>query len=317
MDRREFVKQSFLASLMGLSAGSLACTGEPEKEAPFVTPLPNPVGYHAIGWPREQLQDALDGISSLGFPGIQMLGWVAEAYAGDRTAELKDELVRRNLEPVALSSGAVSLDPGDRKSQLERCRRQAEFLKALGGQYLQLTDAGGRFEGHSAEDIQRLGGVMNEMGKIAQDFGLTASYHPHIGSIGEQREGVKQIMDATDPSLVKLQPDVAHLTMGNADPAEIVRTYRDRLLYFHFKDVREDQMERCRTDFEAARKAKLWFCELGEGVVNFPAILEAIREVDYRGWLVIEIDAYEPRDGSPLASARLNRDRAREFGLKI
>ena len=72
-----------------------------------------------------------------------------------------------------------------------------------------------------------------------------------------------------------------------------------------------------RQDLHAARKAKFKYCEIRQGVVDFPSIVEAIRDVYFRGWIVIEIDAYEPRYSSLLESARLNRDVARELGFRL
>lgn len=52
-------------------------------------------------------------------------------------------------------------------------------------------------------------------------------------------------------------------------------------------------------------------------MVDFPSIVEAIRDVYFRRWIVIEIDAYEPRNGGLLESARLNRDVAQELGCRL
>ena len=40
------------------------------------------------------------------------------------------------------------------------------------------------------------------------------------------------------------------------------------------------------------RKIRRWFCEMGtpEGLVNFPALLAAMKELGYKGWIIVESD---------------------------
>ncbi len=96
-----------------------------------------------------------------------------------------------------------------------------------------------------------------------------------------------RILEASDPRYVKLIADVAHLALGGSDPAEVIRTYGDRLLFAHFKDVRKDVAALARKDRSLVRQQKYWFCTIGTGVVNFPAILAAFRDVNFTGWVVV------------------------------
>jgi inosose dehydratase len=156
---------------------------------------------------------------------------------------------------------------------------------------------------------------MNAFGNIAQDAGLTLGYHPHFGTLGETREGLGRVLDATDPRRVKLIADVAHLTLGGADPAEVIRTYHQRLVFAHFKDVPKDIVELARHNRDLIRKGERLFCEIGTGVVDFSSIIRAFREIEFSGWVIIELDQSGP--GEPSSSARINKDAAQKLGLKV
>ena len=56
------------------------------------------------------------------------------------------------------------------------------------------------------------------------------------------------------------------------------------------------------------------FCELGRGGVNFPAVVQALESMEYRGWIVVEQDVL-PGMGSPLQSAVRNRGYLARLGL--
>jgi len=280
-------------------------------------PLPNPVGYATISWPDGKIEHALETISILGYKGVQMLGFVREKFGGARVDELRDKLKSLKLQPVTLSCSDVDLKPDDSRDETGQIRSYAAFHQRLGGKYLQVTDGGDPRKAYSAETIRELGARMNAMGKLAQDAGLTLGYHPHAGTIGETREGMRRVLDATDPRYVKLIADVGHMTLGGADPAEVIRTYHERLIFLHFKDVRHDAMELAKSGGGPVRRAKYTFCEIGTGAVNFPAIVQAFRDTRFAGWIIVELDGYQRGPGGADASAQTNKEAMQKLGFSV
>ena len=279
--------------------------------------LPNPIGYATIAWPEKQFDHALDTISHLGFRGVQMLGWVREAYAGSKTQELKQELASLKLQPVALSCSAARLAPGNPENDTVEVRGYAEFFSHLGGKFLQVTDGGDPTKEYSAQEIRSLGARMNDAGKMAQDFGLTLGYHPHFGTLGETRRGLGRMLDATDPRYVKLIADVAHLALGGSDPAEVIRAYGQRLCFLHLKDTRKKVAAMARQDRNRVEAMGPPFCEIGLGVVNYDAVVQALRAVRFTGWGIVELDTGNSTVGGPDAAAAVNRDALRKLGFNI
>jgi inosose dehydratase len=279
--------------------------------------LPNPVGYSIIAWPPNQINQALETVSALGFQGVQLLAWVQEAYAGEKAAELKDQLQKLKLSAAALSCTKVSLRPDSPATFTARFREYADFLHSLGGKVLQLIDGGKPHGNYSADEIKSMGAKMNELGKIAKDSGMTVGYHPHLGTLGETREGVGRVLDATDPQYVGLIADVAHLKLGGSDPAEVIRTYHQRLVLVHLKDVRRDAYALARQNPDAPRDLKIRFCEIGQGVVDFPAVTASLRESRFQGWMIVELDSYTPLPGGPAESARTSKAALQSLGFKI
>jgi len=301
--RRRFVRA--LASVA--AAGTLGAS-------PAVS-LPNPAGYATIAWPREEFAHALDTISRLGFRGVQMLGWTREAYPAYRVQELRDHLSSLKLKPVALSCSGARVSPEGQQNEIGEVRSYAGFFSRVGGAFLQITDSGSPTREYSAEDIESLGERMNGLGILAQRFGLTLGYHPHFGTLGETRQGLGRVMAATDPRHVKLIADVAHLALGGSDPAEVIRTYAERLCFLHLKDVRKEVAAAARQDRNLVKGPP--FCEIGLGVVDFPAVIETLRAVRFSGWAIVELDGGNSTLGGPDSSAVKNRDALRGLGFNL
>jgi inosose dehydratase len=289
----------------------------PKLEAREAGRFANPVGYATISWPRDQFQHSLHTISELGFKGTQMLGWVQEAYAGSEEEALLSLVHQLKLLPVALSASHVRVDPANSVDQTARLRQYAEFQRKMGGRYLQITDSGKPDGNYSDGQLRAIGARMNELGKVAQEYGLSLGYHPHFGTYGETRKGLGRMLAASDPERVKLIADVAHLTLGGSDPAEVIRTYHERMIFLHFKDVPRNIEQLARKDRNLVRHEKYHFCAIGQGAVNFPAIMSALRDVGFKGWIIVELDDYRVPRGGPDESARINRNAVRKLGLQI
>lgn len=80
--------------------------------------------------------------------------------------------------------------------------------------------------------------------------------------------------------------DVGHTARGGADPARDIVKYRDRLYDLHFKDIRSTE-------------PKAGTVEAGRGVLDLPAILQALRTIRYPHLVGFEYekDADDPLPG--------------------
>jgi inosose dehydratase len=255
-------------------------------------------GYASITWGGKDEQ-AIDEITSLGFRGIQLRSNVVPKFS-DRPAALRDLLESRGLTLVALSSGNLSIDPALEREQLDLHTRHAAFVKRVGGLYLQIIDQRPTGRSVTETDRARLGRLLTELGRRTTDVGVPISYHHHMGSMGERPAEIRAIMASADPRYVKFQLDTAHYQQGGGDPVEAVREYADRLLFLHLKDL-ESPVPRDSRD--PARSYR--FVELGRGKVDFKRVFTALRDINFTGWGIVELDNVPDPIRSPRDSAMI------------
>lgn len=315
--RREFLRSmGALAAVAALPEGLLA--GRQRLYPPMdlsyfdtpVTPAPFEIhlGYAAITWGGNDRQ-AIEDISSVGFRGIQIRSNSLQEFASG--AALREVLDKHQLKMVALSSGNISLDPTVEASEIEKHVGNTKFLRDAGGRYLQIIDERPKNRAITAADYKHLGYLLTELGKRVADLGAQLGYHNHMGSMGETPDGVEQIMGAADPRYLKLELDVAHYFEGGGDPAKAVEKYSDRLLFLHLKDVEQ-------LPAAAGAKESYRFVELGRGGVNLPAVLDALRKVNFRGWAIVELDSVPDKARTAKESAIINKKYVEEkLGLTV
>ena len=256
-------------------------------------------GYAAITWGGNDRQ-AMADIAAVGFPGIQLRTAAVDAF-GERVNELKELLATHHLTLVALSSGNIGIDPALAADEMARHTRHARFVRDVGGHYLQIIDSRPK-RNINAGDYAAMGRRLTELGKRTADIGIPLGYHHHMGSLGEAPDEIERILAAADPRFVKLELDVAHYLQGGGDPVAAIRKYFSQILFLHLKDVE------ARTPAAGEMPPRPYrFVELGRGRVDLPGVIQALGDVAFKGWVVIELDAVPDRARTPKEAAEMNR----------
>lgn len=287
MNRRNFLQNTSLAM-----AATLAGTSWLEAA---IKKGDIKIGYSAITWGGKDEQ-AMADLAGLGFKGIQLRANTFAPYRS-KPSELKEALAKNNLTLCMFSSGNVEIDPAKFESTVDTHVAHASFVKALGGNAMQLTNSlRPKDRAPSVEELKKLAQVMNEVGKQTADLGVQAVYHNHMNQLGETPEEVDVIVQAMDPRYIKLLLDIAHYKQGGGEPHEAIVKYKDILHSLHLKDTKP-----------AETKSGYKFVELGQGRVDVPAVFKALDKVKFKGWAVVELDGVPDPEKSPLICAEINK----------
>jgi inosose dehydratase len=144
---------------------------------------------------------------------------------------------------------------------------------------------------------------LDRLAELAQRRGVRAVLHPHVGTMIETGEEVRQVLDG---SWIPLCLDTGHLLIGGTDPADLARQAPERIAHVHFKDVDARLARRVQdgrlTYTQGVRDGM--YRPLGSGDVDVPAIVGSLRARGYDGWYVLEQDTIlteEPRGDGPVA----------------
>lgn len=139
-------------------------------------------------------------------------------------------------------------------------------------------------------------------------WGIDAALHNHLGSPVESHEQLETFLKRCPEA--KLVLDTAHLAAADGDPAAIVRKYADRLAVVHLKDWLVTSPE-IGLDRWTQRGR---FCELGAGNIGLDnlAVMKALVEVGYDGWVFIEHDTHLQ---DPLTDLAISREYLRAGGF--
>ncbi|MBA3349751.1 MAG: TIM barrel protein [Actinobacteria bacterium] len=164
---------------------------------------------------------------------------------------------------------------------------------------------------------KRLAQRVTEAAGRCEERGLEPTFHHHACTYVEAPHEIERFLELTD---VGLCLDTGHLLLGGGDPVQAFSDWGRRINHLHVKDARLDVLDRVVR--EGLGMKAVWeqgaFCELGQGDAGVDEFLSAVKNSDYRGWLVVEQDRFPSADDSFAEIARAqtrNRERLCRYGL--
>lgn len=271
-------------------------------------------------------QDVVRGISEAGYRYTELgpIGFYPEDPAAFGAA-----LAANDLTLVAGHVFEHLHDPRRRDHCLDVARRVLKMIAPNGARRLVVIDHVTAERGAAAgrPDVaprlgqgewKRMMELIGEIATIARDeYGVTATLHPHAATHIEYRDETDRAMDDLDPALVKLCVDTGHSAYAGVDPVDLVKTYGDRVRHLHFKDV--DPAVRARVvregiDFDRAVGLGV-FCRLGAGSVDFHAFRAALEATAYDGAGTVEQDVEPNAALDPVADAAASLAYLKSVGI--
>lgn len=271
----------------------------------------------------------LDAVTDAGYAGID-LGPVGYLGTG---AELAERLRSRGL---GLAGGYLELpfsEPEKMPAALSELDGLLDVFDAVAGvgeaPKPTLADAGSpersRYPGRAALDRTvglddaawlRFADGLARAADRCRSRGYDPTFHHHTATYIEAQWEIERMLEVSD---VGLCLDTGHLLLGRGDPLTAVREWSTRINHVHLKDARNAILEEIVA--ESAPVEEIWrrkaFCALGDGDIAVTEVLDALEEIGYAGWLVVEQDVLPDPDHpeQPVVDQRRNREYLRALGI--
>lgn len=282
-----------------------------------------PIGYARM----------LDELVATGYTGTELGDW---GYMPTDPAVLCGELARRGLVMLGAFVPVTLKDRTAHQSGLATALKTTRLLAAAASgpkPFLVLADNNGTVPertlnagrvtpsmGLRPDEWQVFAGGANLIARtVLAETGLRTVFHHHCAGYVETPDEIAHFLELTDPQTIGLVFDTGHFAYGSGDPAHAsvaaaLDRFKDRVWYVHFKDCQPQIAARARESgwdyFQALRNGV--FCELGQGCVDFPAVVRWLKVARYSDYVLVEQDVL-PGMGAPAESARRNRDYLRSI----
>jgi inosose dehydratase len=219
-------------------------------------------------------------------PEVCMLG----DYAED-PAKLKELLDSRGIRLAAICYVEDWLHEGEADDEAARATRLIDYISRFPGSLLQLCPRSGKDRANLEQRQKNAIRCINDVARRAADMGVVCAVHPNSprGSVFRTQDDYEILLCGLDSSVVGFVPDTGNIVSGGMDPLDTMRTYRPLVRHMHFKDM----------------SASGECVGLGNGILDFPAIVSYLADTGYQGWVIVD-DVSALANSDPDEAARRN-----------
>ncbi len=244
------------------------------------------IGISRISQGPQQAAELIQCAIANGFDGIQFKTSQLRAWRFDPQVLLSIDPRAKDL----AAAGAVYHPGGDYAQWAQPTQQVLGFVRALGGEHVCYC-----FSPASAADV--VAGQLMETGRMYAEAGVAFSFHNHADTIVGTLDEIRNMCDLLDPAACGLTFDTAHAAAcGIDDLGQAVRALASHITNVHLKDI------------DAAGR----FCPVGTGRLDLGAIVEALRDVEYDRWLIVD---EESRDCTTPQACALSAEFLHNQGL--
>lgn len=166
-----------------------------------------------------------------------------------------------------------------RQKRIDHTKNCIDLAKDLGASSVS-TEPGGPSTGLTREeelDVFEQG--LNEVLPIAEENKIKILIEPEPGLLIENSSQFLNFISRFDSDYIGLNFDVGHFFCVGEDPVELITALKGYINHIHLEDIAQSRVHQHLVP--------------GTGVINFTRIFNALSEINYDGYVTIELYPYQ------------------------
>jgi len=229
------------------------------------------LGMNTVIFAMADLDTALQHVVYAGYQYVELaaIKGMAEHVAPDsEAAAVRELLAKHGLEATAMEAAT-----NDRE-------RLGKLLILAGKIGVPIVNIGSGGKTGDEESTAAAINLMREFAQMAGDAGVKLAVKPHVGQAIYNAQTGLRLMNEVDEPAIGLNFDPSHLARADEDPAQVAPLWGERIITSHFRDCPVRVPGPPGTPEQQIP---------GRGALDLPAILAALKDIEYSGPLNLEV----------------------------
>jgi sugar phosphate isomerase/epimerase len=257
------------------------------------------LAFSSNAYLRYPIEETIARVAALGYTGIELLADVPHAWPAGllevqkqsiRDALAKHKLTISNINAFMMNAIAdprqpywhpswIEPDPHYRAIRSEHTKRALHLARDLGAPHI-TTEPGGPLA--SGQTWKNGADIFYEelmpCIEIAEAINVPLLIEPEPALLIERFDQYLEFVSRIDSPMIGLNFDVGHAYCVGEDPQDWVAKMQPHTRHYHLEDIAASRVHQHLVP--------------GQGAIDFPATLAAIKNTGYTGWLTVELYPY-------------------------
>lgn len=275
------------------------------------------LAFSSNAFGRYSLMDTISILAGMGYEGIEIMADRPHAFPPDLSPgdirAVREILNAHHLEVSNINAfmlnaigdvyhpSWIDADPAARKQRVEHTLACIDLASEWGAGTVSTEPGGPLCDGQCLEEGCKLFlQGLHEVEDRARKRNVKVLIEPEPCLLIENSTQFLDLIKDLDPEVFGLNFDIGHFYCVSEDPAKLIRSdLREYIRHFHLEDISETR--------------KHLHLMLGDGAIDIPGVLSAIRQIGYDRFVTVELYPYEDR---AIDAARASIEFLRDLDLE-
>lgn len=254
------------------------------------------LAFSTNAFKQVSLEESLEQIAACGYAGVEIMADVPHAYPPHMDSRRRKSVARllKDLRLTLTNLNAFTLfaqgdtwhpswiepDTSARDRRIEHTLNAIRLARDLGAPGISTEPGGPLPEGMDRNrclSLYREG--LERVLPTAAECGVNLLVEPEPHLLIERPEEFEELLEELRHPRLALNFDIGHFYCVGVDPAEAARRLAPHIRHVHLEDI--------------APSREHQHLVPGRGAIDFAAVLGALRDIGYDGWITVELYPYE------------------------
>jgi len=272
------------------------------------------LAFSTNAYMRFSVEHAIERLAGTGYAGVELMADVPHAWPAGLLSEqkrrIRDTLERHhlaisNINAFMMNAVAdprqpywhpswIEPDPHYRRIRVEHTKRALTLAQELGAPNITTEPGGPLAPGQSfASGLDEFVHELEPVIEHAERVGVMLLVEPEPGLLIERTEQYLAFAQRIRSPMLGLNFDIGHMYCVDEDPGESIRRLAPHIRHVHLEDIAASRVHRHLIP--------------GDGAIDFVSTCRALRDIEYTGWVTIELYPYveDPDHAARVAYERI------------
>jgi len=239
------------------------------------------------------LEDSITSIATCGYTGVEIMCDTPHAYpplSDEKIKSIKSTLKSHNMKISNLNAFMMTAihdfhHPSwieksfeSRQLRIQHTINCIELASKLGSHSIS-TEPGGPFEkSDEKRALDTFEDGINQVLPIAEKNQIKLLIEPEPGLLLENSSQFLKFIERFDSKFLGLNFDIGHFYCVKENPADLIKSLQDWIYHVHLEDISKDKIHEHLIP--------------GHGSIDFKRIFNSLHEINYQGFVTVELYPY-------------------------
>ncbi len=236
---------------------------------------------------RMNYEDFLRRAADLKVDGVSLETCFFEGFDAAYLGRLRELLEAGRLEPVVAWGHPKGFEGGKKPEAMEELKQMFGVCHALGARVMRVVGSSLDYRNDPHEpQLRALTAIFKDAARMAEDQGIRLAMENHFDFTTDE---FVDLVTRIDSDYFGVCFDTGNALRIGDDPVESARILGRHIFATHTKDVAPL--------YGVSPKEWYFFASVpvGQGIINMPALVDALLEAGYDGLFAIELDYMDPK----------------------